>query len=122
VAALGDALAELERAGVLLMVTSRRLISAPLSGPLKLNLQSLGQDDAIQLLKERAGLVHITRSEAEQLVALCGCNALYITIIASFLSDIVTPEVSFHKQRLEVFTGMLTACFQRCPGGHQGCT
>jgi hypothetical protein len=78
------------------MVTSRLLFSSLLSGPLKLNVQSLGQGDAIQLLKKRAGSEPITRSEAEQLVALCSCNALYITIIASFLSDIVTPEVSFN--------------------------
>jgi hypothetical protein len=122
---LGGALEELERAGVLLMVTSRELVSARLSGPLKLTLESLDKGDAIRLLKERAGPMDITRSEAEQLVALCDCNALYITIIASLLSDIVTPEVSFHKQSLGTFiavTCMLTSGPNCCPGGHPSCT
>ena len=92
--ALESVLEDLERAGVLLMVTSRRLINARLAGPLKLNLQSLGQGEAVQLLRAQAGSASITDPEAKELVAMSGCNALYITIIASFLSDIVTPQVS----------------------------
>jgi hypothetical protein len=95
VPALEGALEELERAGVLIMVTSRRLVNPRLAGPLKHNLQSVGHAAAAQLLKARAGSTEITDPEADELVALCGCNALYITIIASFLSDLVTPQVGY---------------------------
>ena len=53
--ALESVLEDLERAGVLLMVTSRRLINARLAGPLKLNLQSLGQGEAVSCSGHRQG-------------------------------------------------------------------
>jgi hypothetical protein len=90
-----SALVELWRVGVLLMVTSRRAVNARLQGPLKLELRSLEEQDAMQLLRSYAGsAVAITEEQARELAAICGCNALAITIIASFLSDgVVTPEV-----------------------------
>jgi hypothetical protein len=87
-----SALVELERLGALLMVTSRRAVNARLDGPLKLHLLSLAEQDAIQLLRSRA-CATVTEEEARELATICGCNALAITIIAAFLSDVVTPEV-----------------------------
>jgi hypothetical protein len=90
-----NALVELWRMGVLLMVTSRRAVNARLQGPLKLELLGLPEQDAMQLLRSYAGgAVAVTEEQARELAAICGCNALAITIIASFLSDgVVTPEV-----------------------------
>jgi hypothetical protein len=92
---LEGALEELERAGALIMVTSRRGVDAELQAPLKIELPSLGTDAAVELLKARAaGSTAITDAQAVELVEVCGCNALYITIIASFFGGVVTPEVS----------------------------
>jgi hypothetical protein len=90
-----SALVELWRMGMLLMVTSRRAVNARLQGPLKLELLGLAEQDAMQLLRSYAGdAIAITEEQARELAAICGCNALAITIIASFLSDgVVTPEV-----------------------------
>jgi hypothetical protein len=91
-----SALVELSRMGVLLMVTSRRAVNAPgLQGPLKLELLSLAEQDAEQLLRSYAGDdIAITEEQARELAAICGHNALAISIIAAFLSnDVVTPEV-----------------------------
>jgi hypothetical protein len=88
-----SALVELWRMGVLLMVTSRRAVNARLQGHLKLELRSLEEQDAMQLLRSYA-TVAITEEQAQELAAICGGNPLAITIIAAFLSDgVVTPEV-----------------------------
>jgi hypothetical protein len=111
--------------GVLLMVTSRRAVNARLQGPLKLELLSLVEQDAMQLLRSYAGgAVAITEEQARELAAICGCNALAITIIASFLSDgVVTPEV---RSYIHVTLCLHAPCssmhlfwFQRQGGGGQ---
>jgi hypothetical protein len=95
-----SALVELWRMGVLLMVTSRRAVTARLQGAKKLELRSLVEQDAMQLLRSYAGgAIAITEEQARELAAICGGNALAITIIASFLSDgVVTPEVGPHAR------------------------
>jgi hypothetical protein len=95
VSEFNSALVALGRVGVLLMVTSRRAVNVRLQGPLKLELLSLGDQDAMQLLRSYAGDADaVTEEQARELVAICGHNALAITIIAAFLSSgVVTPEV-----------------------------
>jgi hypothetical protein len=97
-AQVGDfnsALVELWRMGVLVMVTSRRAVTARLQGPFTLELLGLVEQDAMQLLRSYAGgAAAITEEQARELAAICGGNALAIAIIASFLSNgVVTPEV-----------------------------
>ena len=96
---LNDALVELERLKVLVVVTSRRAVNARLEGPLKVNLLGLAAADAIHLLRQRAGAsVAIKEQEAAELASICGCNALAITVIAAFLSSgVVTPQVRWHS-------------------------
>jgi hypothetical protein len=95
-----SALVELWRMGVLPMVTSRRAVNARLQAPLTLELQSLVEQDAMQLLRSYAGgAIAITEQQARKLAAICGGNALAITIIASFLSNgVVTPEVRWYDR------------------------
>jgi hypothetical protein len=94
VSEFNSALVELWRMRVLLMVTSRRSVNARLQGLLKLELLSLVEPDAMQLLKSYAGDAAITEEQARELAAICGRNALAITIIAAFLNNtVVTPEV-----------------------------
>ena len=57
-------------------------------------LGSLSPCDATKLLRREAGGVPLSKEQAEQLVKLCACNALALTIIAGFLAcRRVTPDV-----------------------------
>ena len=87
-AALGN---DLNCCGTLL-ATSRTSVTAGESESRELH--SLAPAAAIQLLRSRSGSCVITDAQAERLVALCGRNALAITVIAGFLnSSRTTPQV-----------------------------
>ena len=89
-------LEELQKRGVLLLVTTRNLLPGTLGG-CEVKMPPLGDTAGEELLRSQAGAnVQWEGAQASQLVQLSGGNPLIITVLAGFLhTERCTPTVCF---------------------------
>lgn len=85
---------ELQGLGVRVLVTSRCALECGLKGAAQLRLECLTPDSAAELLHQQAGAHRATQAQAKKLAAICGHNALALTIVGGFIaSQAITAEV-----------------------------
>jgi hypothetical protein len=83
---------------VRLVVNSRMDLGGGLGGADQIHLAALPADDAQQLLRMHGGPeVNWEDGQAAQLVEMCGCNALAVTLVGGLLAARrCTPKVRSH--------------------------
>lgn len=87
-------LLELHGLGFRVLDTAQCRVGCELHGVEELQLSSLLPEQAAALLSQVAGPDRVTPPQAQQLVASCGCNALALKLIGSFIKlQAVTAEV-----------------------------